>query len=200
MKFLLFNMVVTASLIYLLFGASTPPEVRAHVQQAIERVDNLVGAARQNVMPRLGDGLSEPAVDSDIAPEPALASRARLDRDGSPASETPSPTAEPTTIAVTATSSTPPEEDHGPSDDKPDAIADMPPGRAAPVVGITVKTLPALDDPAIAQRRAEVMETDFDQGPAPEAQPTATAPGERKRALHKLAEEMELMFVEKTGR
>ena len=68
------------------------------------------------------------------------------------------------------------------------------------MAGVQYSMLPPLDDRAIARRRAEVLENSLDQGSPPKAEPAAVGPGERKRALHELAEEMELMFVEKTGR
>ncbi len=70
----------------------------------------------------------------------------------------------------------------------------------------TVPEVPALaeesfEDPAVAQRRAEVLgEVEIAaSGGAVEA-PRFMTPGERQRELDALAEDMELLFVDKIGR
>ncbi len=55
-------------------------------------------------------------------------------------------------------------------------------------------------DPAVARRRAEVLGEAPDDGATVAATSDFMAPGVRRSELNKLAEDMELMFVEKVGR
>lgn len=73
-----------------------------------------------------------------------------------------------------------------------------------------VRDLPPVDDPAVAKRRAEVLDgiAAFDSAPREVAVPEVTlaegetlmGPEERRRELYRLAEEMELLFVTKLTR
>lgn len=63
-----------------------------------------------------------------------------------------------------------------------------------------VETAPSGLDPAVARRRAEVLGEAPDDGATEAATSGLMAPGVRRSELNKLAEDMELMFVEKAGR
>ncbi|MCH8037778.1 MAG: hypothetical protein IIC53_11755 [Proteobacteria bacterium] len=67
-----------------------------------------------------------------------------------------------------------------------------------------VRDLPPVDDPAVAKRRAEVLDGIAAFDSAPEVTlaegETLMGPEERLRELYRLAEEMELLFVTKLTR
>ena len=86
----------------------------------------------------------------------------------------------------------------------PDAAAPSGAPSGGTVQAALVRDLPPVDDPAVAKRRAEVLDgiAAFDSAPGvtlAEGE-TLMGPEERLRELYTLAEEMELLFVTKLTR
>lgn len=86
----------------------------------------------------------------------------------------------------------------------PDAAAPSGASSGGTVQAAFVRDLPPVDDPAVAKRRAEVLDgiAAFDSAPGvtlAEGE-TLMGPEERLRELYTLAEEMELLFVTKLTR
>jgi hypothetical protein len=79
----------------------------------------------------------------------------------------------------------------------PPAAAPPPPAKPRKAAGAPVRAL----DPDVARRRAEVLgEATGDGATDTTAATEFMAPGVRRGELHKLAEDMELMFVERVSR
>jgi len=161
MRFLMFNLVVAAALVYLLRDGGMPERVLQSVAMVKDGVHSL-------------------------AAEPAPAADAKA----ASVSSTP---------AATETAAAPP-----PAGPAPAAPKATPP--AAPAVSASLTPRPEdllpTDDPAVRQRRAEVLGT---AGPeaAPAtmaADPAFMAPQLRRRELQVLSEEMELLFSELISR
>ena len=171
MKYLLFNLLVVGALAFLLFDGDPPATVRGAVDKVAIKADRLVEKGK------------------------ALVGRTEEERraERTPPSERPSP----------ANSTTPAAEPR-PAPKPPTAVAATPPAAAPPPPSKPQKTIGAPAralDPDVARRRAEVL------GEAPGEAATDTsaktefmAPRVRRSELHKLAEDMELMFVEKVSR
>lgn len=86
----------------------------------------------------------------------------------------------------------------------PDAAAPSGAPSGGTAQAALVRDLPPVDDPAVAKRRAEVLDgiAAFDSAPGvtlAEGE-TLMGPEERLRELYRLAEEMELLFVTKLTR
>ncbi|MDJ0943114.1 MAG: hypothetical protein QNJ30_06600 [Kiloniellales bacterium] len=201
MKFLLFNAAVIAALIYL-FGAdrSDLDAASGHLRASAERLGEV---ARDKVDAALDGPPGTPSLDGDPA-------HGYADDPGTPPAEVRAPeplledTAQETMAAAKAESAEPAPEARLPAstaEKAGTASAESPeefPEKA------TTDSLPALRDPAVAKRRAEVL-----GGVAP-AEGTASvalaegerlmSPEQRVRELHALAEEMELLFVDKMAR
>ncbi len=188
MKFLLFNAAVIAALIYL-FGAdrSDLDAASGHLRASAERL----GDVAQDKVDAALDGLpAKPSLDDE-----ALRGYAE-EPDTPPAeAEAPEPLPEDKTDATMASDTT---ESVGPSAPTPSETVTKP---AEAPAKATTDSLPALRDPAVAKRRAEVL------GGGARATGTASvalaegerlmSPEQRVRELHALAEEMELLFVDK---
>jgi len=173
MKFLLFNAVVAVALAYLLMGGDRNRQT-ADISAALEQgVKSVVDAAKSVATP----GISQPL-------EPVL-----------PVEEPPAPTAKPEMIAEKPAPTPTPQA-------KPARRAPAPAGQdvavtwapdvpALPPVTQPAAKVEAALDPAVAQRRAEVL------GEAPDAaaKPTFMSAADRKRELMRLAEDMELRFL-----
>ena len=201
MRFLVFNAAVVAALIYLL--SADRSEFRAAADRLYDTVGRVEEAARDGIE-RAGSAAR------DSAPSEAPTSEA-------PTSEavTSEPDPEPERprrlAAETAPETVPP----APA---PSTAAPSGPGATAPsgetAQAALVRALPPVDDPAVAKRRAEVLDGigALDSAPvlpgleaaAPEVAlaegETLMSPEERRRELYALAEEMELLFVTKLTR
>ncbi len=194
MKFLLFNAAVIAALVYL-FGVdrSDLNEASDHLQTSADRLEEV---ARDKVDAAL-DGMGTTLAPED-APAPAGA-------------EDPATLTKPVEAVLEDTDvqamdpATAPAVDPG---SKPDAVASTSPNQETSNTGgidrASPEPLPTVQDPAVAKRRAEVL---GGVATAVEAPPVALAEGEqlmspeqRVRELHALAEEMELLFVDKMAR
>ena len=197
MKFLLFNAAVIAALVYL-FGVdrSDLDAASDHLQTSADRIEE---AARDKVDAAL-DGLRKnPAPLAAPAPsnaeEPAALVRVTEDLETAPeernqqAIETvPASKADPAAKLEAVDSNFP---NNGIA-----AIVDNERPAAEP--------LPAVRDPAVAKRRAEVLGGVASAGGAPSVAlaegEQLMSPEQRVRELHALAEEMELLFVDKMAR
>ncbi len=194
MKFLLFNAAVIAALVYL-FGVdrSDLDAASDHLQTSADRLGEV---ARDKVDATL-DGMRTTLAPEDV-PTPAGAE--------DPTTLTKAVEAVPEDTDVQAMDpATAPAADPG---SKPDAVASTSPNQETSDTGgidrALPEPLPTVRDPAVAKRRAEVL---GGVATATEAPSVALAEGEqlmsseqRVRELHALAEEMELLFVDKMAR
>ena len=167
MKFLVFNLVVVAALVYLLsdgsFGPAEPGSVLDHAQRAAGAITDkgrdLAHETGVGVLERAADAGDDPWAapelsDSEIAPEPMF--------------EAP--------IEIEAR-----------------------PIRTVPDAPVLVDE--RIEDPAIARRRAEVLgEVEIAASDGAAESLRFMTPRERQRELDALAEDMELLFVDKVGR
>ncbi len=194
MKFLLFNAAVIAALVYL-FGMDRGEldAVSDQLEQSAEGLDRAKDDAVDKALDLLGrepapadppardDAEAEAASAKELEPREASAEVTdRKDVDQAPALP-----AEPAPKTADAAST--------------DAERESATGEAGG--GVAASALPALTDPAVARRRAEVLDG---LAVADRAPSMALAEGERLmspeqrvRELHALAEEMELLFVNK---
>ncbi|MDP7427032.1 MAG: hypothetical protein QGH01_02465 [Alphaproteobacteria bacterium] len=171
MKFLAFNLLAAVALVYL-FSGSDGPSVEGALERASETAQTLVDKGRQAVSGTADSKAPEPKPEPVAAAEPEVVVEAK-----------PEPKREPK------------------SEIEPEPVAPAP---AAPVPSMAelAKLLPV--DQAVAKRRAEVMAAAA-PAPARAAPHTSKSAGEqvfmsreeRQRELHRLAQEMELMFVDK---
>ena len=157
MKFLLFNLVVVASLGYLLsdgsLGPAEPGSALDHAQRAAGAIaDRGRDLARDAVAEDPWDTSELPALDS--APEIAADDPIAIEFEPRPVRTAP----------------------------EAPALADEP-----------------FEDPAVARRRAEVL-GEVEVAASDSAAPEFMTPRERQRELDALAEDMELLFVDKIGR
>ncbi len=185
MRFLLFNLAVVAALFYLFNadrgGSEMVNDFREDplqtIRQQLESLARDIAEGREGVAPTVPQSLG-----AEVAKEKAAVAQ-------SPEIGTP-----------TSASAETAEQDTGPS--MAQALeADQQPGGAAadPVVA-----LPAIEDPAVARRRAEVLDGvlpgDDGRGKTQAEAGPPMSPEERLRKLYSLAEEMELLYVSKTTR
>ncbi len=172
MRFLIFNLVVVGALFYLFAGGQTSATLdKAGVLYKVTMAaKSTVAAGRQAAATVLGKVMRVEA------PQPPP----------------------PTTIA-TAPIQTPPLEVATrpvvPMLNQPELAAPKAPAMKPDGARTTSPNLipPPIDDPAVAQRRAEVLAT----GPvaALKQQPQFMSPNQRRQELHALSEEMELLFA-----
>ncbi len=185
MRFLLFNLAVVAALFYLFNadrgGADLVNDLREDPVQTIR--EELESLARDIAEGREGVARTVPqALESEAVKVKAEAAQS------------------PQILAPTSTSAKMPEQPTEPATAQA-LDADQPRGGAA---ADSVVPLPVVEDPAVARRRAEVLDgaksaEDGRGGTAVEAGPPMS-PEERLRKLYSLAEEMELLYVSKTTR
>ncbi len=228
MRFLLFNAAVVAALIYLL--SADRSEFQAAADRLYDTVSRVEDAARDGIE-RVGsaarDSVPFEAATSEAVPvrdraRPTIEAAASQDEpreeEGRTRQSEPDPKPErPRRLAAeTAPETVPP----APA---PGATAPSGPGATAPsgetAQAALVRDLPPVDDPAVAKRRAEVLDgiAALDSAPVPPAPEIAApevaalevalaegetlmSPEERRRELYTLAEEMELLFVTKLTR
>ncbi len=189
MRFLLFNLAVVAALFYLFNadgggsgrGADFREDPLQSIRQELETLARDIAQGRDHAgqaAPQSAENKS-PEPDKEAPPAPAVDPQ----QNGSTSAATPAavPTAAPA-VAQTVDTGRP---------------------EGAALAG-SIGQLPQVDDPAVARRRAEVL--DGALAPADEVAETPSeagppmSPEERLRKLYSLAEEMELLYVRKVAR
>lgn len=201
MRFLLFNLAVVASLFYLFStdrsGSDLGNDLREDPLQAIRQ--ELESLARDVADGHRSAGRAAPQsvaaeTPKDIAQVPRTggvdpASGEPRDQP-IPAVSTPAETASAERDVVPAAAQAPQVLDDDPQEGR--AVAD------------SIGPQPQADDPALAQRRAEVLDAaaplDNRRAEAPVKGGPPMSPKERLRKLYSLAEEMELLYVSKMTR
>ncbi|MGE4658086.1 MAG: hypothetical protein AAEI08_04045 [Gammaproteobacteria bacterium] len=199
MKFLLFNIVVTASLIYLLSSPSDLPNLRQKMNHIIGDAAETVISAGRTISGRVEGGVS--GFEDQKSVENIRDLPIEQEKAGSPEFK----------LNVTDKSDL--------ADDF--LVSEMNKGIHDEVINIDLDNgsrevaaaevkpeppelqggLPYIDDPVVAQRRAEVLgEPEVASVTGEDTQLSLMSPRERQRELFSLAEEMELLFVEKVGR
>jgi hypothetical protein len=180
MRFLMFNLVVSGALVYLLMGEEYRTVV---VEDMMNRASESVVSVVEDTVKMIETGASAdgPArISGAIPAEPEVMSQAR-----EPAAFTPRQD-EPAAFEAG--------EFKAGSPALPGAIDREP----APLFSewSVAQPLPRIDDPSVIQRRAEVLGLGsiIEDGPQPDA-PTFMTAQERQKELHTLAEEMELLFA-----
>ncbi len=201
MRFLLFNLAVVAALFYLFSadrsGSDIGNDHRADPLQAMrQQVESLVRdvaggrrsadqAAPQSVAAETPKHVAQLPRTGAVDPAPGDPRDQPI-----PAASTPAETASAgNDVASVATQA-------------PQAFEDDPQEGGA--VADPVGPQPQADDPALAQRRAEVLDgaapLNHRGGKTPDTGGSPMAPEERLRKLYSLAEEMELLYVSKMTR
>ncbi len=179
MKTLVFNLLVVGALAFLLFDGDPPTTIRGAVDKVAVKADRLVEQGKA------------------LVAKPAAARRAQqtppITPPPTPVAET--PVDEPRDQKVAAT--TPPAP-AAPVAKAPRSVAQAPrPAKPAEAIDAPARAL----DPQVARRRAEVLgEAPDGAANAPAAMPEFMAPRVRRTELQKLAEDMELMFVDNVTR
>ncbi len=197
MKFLLFNAAVIAALVYL-FGVdrSDLDAASDHLQTSADRLGEV---ARDKVDAALDELDKTPA-----RPDSPVQTSAEASAAPAKAAEVPAAISEDTDRRSAGPAGAP-EVDAA---TKTEAVASTPPNLGSPDTEVpelpAAEPLPAVRDPAVAKRRAEVL---GGVASADGGAPVTLAEGEqlmspeqRVRELHALAEEMELLFVDKMAR
>ena len=177
MKTLVFNVLVVGALAVLLFDGAPPTSIRGAVDKVAVTADRLVDKGKALV----GKPAAEPRAGRTppVTPPPE------------PVVQT--PVGEPRDQKVVATTTPAASVAKAPR-----PVSEAPrPAKSRKAVDAPARAL----DPEIARRRAEVLgETPDGAADAPAATTGFMAPRVRRTELHKLAEDMELMFVEKVAR
>ena len=188
MKALVFNLLVVGALAFMLFDGDPPTSVSAAVDKVVVKTERLVEKGKALV--------GEPTVQTRVKPT---------------SSPTPKPVAapvvdkipEPKVVATTTPAAPVAPVATAPAAPAPKPVAKTPAAqtpRPVQTAKATPAPAPALS-PQVARRRAEVLgETTDGATQAPLATPDFMAPRVRRNELNKLAEDMELMFVEKVTR
>ncbi len=197
MKFLLFNAAVIAALVYL-FGVdrSDLDAASDHLQTSADRLGEV---ARDKVDAALDELDKTPA-----RPDSPVRTSTEAPAAPAKAAEAPEAVSEDTDQRSLGPAVAP-EVDAAA---KPEAVASAPPNHASPDTegpeGSAAEPLPAVRDPAVAKRRAEVLggvaSADGRASVALAEGEQLMSPEQRVRELHALAEEMELLFVDKMAR
>ncbi len=180
MKTLVFNLLVVGALAFLLFDGDPPTTIRGAVDKVAVKADRLVEQGKALV--------AKPAAERRAQQTPPVTP--------TPVAETPvaeTPVDEPRDRKVVATT-TP----VAPVADTPKPVSQAPrPAKPAEAADAPTRAL----DPQVARRRAEVLgEAPDGAANAPAAMPEFMAPRMRRTELQKLAEDMELMFVDNVTR
>ncbi len=197
MKFLLFNAAVIAALVYL-FGVdrSDLDAASDHLQTSADRLGEV---ARDKVDAALDELGKTPA-------PPDLPVRTRTEALAAPAKVAEAPEAIPED--TDQRSAGPAGVSEIDAATKAEAVASAPPTLGSPDTEgpelPAAQPLPAVRDPAVAKRRAEVLggvaSADGGASVALAEGEQLMSPEQRVRELHALAEEMELLFVDKMAR
>jgi len=196
MKIWIFNILVAGALAYLFLGESEQTRVKSDLEWAKERVETSIDAAEkknalkvaapQFASPKIAKQNSTPALKPELIEKPVPAVAANVEP---PTARQPSLVAEP---AV--------------SQDETMRDQTVATGGARPR-DVVAEGLPPLDDPEIARRRAEVLDMDTPNNSSSAAETsldetvvTAVTARDRRDALNALAEDMELIYVERASR
>ncbi len=199
MRFLLFNLVVSAALVYLLLGEHPTAVIDGVVGEVRDRV-----AAASDTTERLidsGAAIDGSAQTGDVQPTPwadtVEEAPARIDEFISLTSQT-HPRIEPEPEETDVDSSSP----SGVVERYPlAAVAHEPIPFPSTSVWPSEQPLIPVDDPAVIRRRAEVLGIVASGDETPGADTSVfMSPSERQRELHALAEEMELLFANELTR
>lgn len=203
MKFLLFNVVVAASLGYLLLGEDRNDTVAP----VLSRIEAMASAAVETATSAVSDQKPAPVAAPIAAPvaiappsdDPELEVEAQLADEpvAKPAQEFHSARRAPAPVNQEVTVASAPEPTAEPATTQAAQVPALPPKLPA-AAPMTKAAKVAASDPAAAQRRADVL----DETPGATDQtetPQFMTPAERRRELARLAEDMELRFLEKVG-
>ncbi len=177
MKTLVFNLLVVGALAFLLFDGDPPTSLRGAVDKVAVKAGQLVETGKALVAkPAPRAGQTPPVTPAPVAQTPA--DKSRDEPRDEPVVATPTP--------VASVAKAPRPISQAPRPAKPAKAADAP-ARAL--------------DPEIARRRAEVLGERPDSAASAPVAPTGfMAPRVRRAELQKLAEDMELMFVDNVTR
>ncbi len=177
MKTLVFNLLVVGALAFLLFDGDPPTTIRGAVDKVAVKADRLVEQGKA------------------LVAKPAAAPRAERTPPVTPTPVAETPVDEPRDQKVVATTTPAPA---APVAKAPRSVAQAPrPAKPAEAIDAPARAL----DPQVARRRAEVLgEAPDGAANAPAAMPEFMAPRVRRTELQKLAEDMELMFVDNVTR
>jgi len=168
MNFLLFNVVVAASLGYLLLGDNRRDTVAPVIAQIEDRVKSATSSAVE-VVKSAPIAQHEPIIEAKVA-EPVAPTAIVAQKAVPEARRAPAPVNQEVSVATVA----------------------------PPAVPTTRAEKIAAADPSVAKRRAEVLgdgPTAADQAETPQFM----TPAERRKELARLAEDMELRYLEKVG-
>ena len=207
MRFLVFNIAVGLALVYLINGGSMPT---GGIKQGLADMGRKAEA--------VAAGLQRKLIVAD-APKPGTGSDGH-GRDTIPGSPAPKPISKPTPKPTTRSAIEPAVQSPKTSDNQPVMRATAPPSpppaaKPSPRKLVRLKTAPKIIKsgrdvaPEVARRRAEVLgQTAPTAAAASKALPSKVAlkagaqlmtPAERQRQLQSLAEDMELLYLEKVG-
>ena len=182
MRFILFNIAVGTALIYLFNGGELSlNQLKIGLQQAKAQVAQL-GEPKPT---------PKPAAAQQLAKEGKGHGRDVI-RDPKPKPQAPAPTSKPKpkTKSKEPTPTVPQLE-------KPASIANHPTPKLVPGANASIKVPPV--PPAVAKRRAQVLAKGKPVPVALKAGTSMMLASERRRELDALAEEMEMLYIEKVG-
>ena len=182
MRFILFNIAVGTALIYLFNGGELSlNQLKIGLQQAKAQVAQL-GEPKPT---------PKPAAAQQLAKEGKGHGRDVI-RDPKPKPQAPAPTSKskPKTKSKEPTPTVPQLE-------KPASIANHPTPKLVPGAKASIKVPPV--PPAVAKRRAQVLAKGKPVPVALKAGTSMMLASERRRELDALAEEMEMLYIEKVG-
>lgn len=201
MRFLLFNLAVVAALFYLFSADHSGPNLsNDHRDDPLQAIRQKLESLARDVADgrRSADQAATQSVAAGIAKDVAQAPQPQV-ADVAPGEPENQPIPSASTQVETVTAG----QDVARVEAKvPQSLDDGP--QQGPAVADPIGPLPQVDDPAVVQRRIEVLDgvAPLDDGLAEtpvEAGPPM-GPEERLRKLYSLAEEMELLYVRKMTR
>ncbi len=197
MRFLLFNLAVVAALFYLFSADRSGLEIgKDHRENPLQAMrQELESLARDIADGRRSSRQTEPeSAAAEMPKDDAQVPRARV-VDPAPGEPKDQP------IPATPTRAEAPSAEQDAAQ-APQTLDENPHGSRA--AADPIGPLPRVDDPAVAQRRAEVLAggapLDDSRGETPVKPGLPMSPEERLRKLYSLAEEMELLYVSKMTR
>lgn len=197
MKLWIFNVLVAGALAYLFLGESEQTRMKSDLEWAKDQVETTIDR----------NGAGEARETNRVAQKPKAVLEPRSEtRPAAPAENTentlPRTTEKPVSTVAVEPLEAPQAVAEPPSGDRETARGETEPTGGARPREVVREGLPPLDDPEVARRRAVVLDVE-ESAPADTAENvrvTAMAAGERRDALNALAEDMELLFVDKTSR
>ena len=184
MRFILFNIAVGAALIYLFNGGELPlNQLKSGLQQTKAQIAQL-GEPKPT---------PKPAAAQQLAKEGKGHGRDVI-RDPKPKPQAPAPAPTPKPKPKTKSKESAPTV---PQLEKPASIANHPTPKLVPGANASIKVPPV--PPAVAKRRAQVLAKGKPVPVALKAGTSMMLASERRRELDALAEEMEMLYIEKVG-